>query len=54
MLTLLHYTQTCASLPSGTKQVVLKSAQEHKKRTGNYLPVLWLNNSNNLDRSAVA
>ena len=28
MLTLLHYTQTCASLPSGTKQVVLKLAQE--------------------------
>lgn len=32
MLTLLHYTQTCASLPSGTKQVVLKSAQEKDQK----------------------
>ncbi len=32
MLTLLHYTQTLSALPSGTKQVVLKSAQEKDRK----------------------
>ncbi|ESK65966.1 hypothetical protein GCWU000182_00700 [Abiotrophia defectiva ATCC 49176] len=33
MLTLLHYTQTCAGLPSRTKQIVLKSAQEKDRKS---------------------